>query len=295
MSIPESHKVVEARARRTWQALEEVADHPVVAAWRDKARKAQAPRRVPWVIAATVAFMLVGISGYWVFFQQQPSQLLADRPDAVVTVANGEFKVVSAARGERRQLMLADGSRITLNTSSRIELDYRGKLRLARLLAGEALFEVARDPQRPFIVSAADRQVVALGTAFSVRMEGPALQVTLVEGRVAVGEVVLKPGEQLLASVQRPLVVRTVDVTKAISWQNGWLVLNRDTVREAIKEVGRYTEQQISCSDQRLLDLRVSGTFRTGEIEDFLNALTAIHPVAVERSRSGELQLVWRE
>ncbi|MBL8268828.1 FecR family protein [Steroidobacter sp.] len=293
MNNPKSREVIEARTQRTLQALDEVADHPVVAAWRDKARKTRAPRRTPWAIAATLALML-GVSGYWAF-QQNTAQLLTRSSSAVVMIADNDFKTVTAAHGERRQLLLADGSRVTLNTSSRIELDYRGKLRVARLLAGEAMFEVAKDPQRPFIVTAADRQVVALGTAFNVRLNGPALQVTLVEGSVAVGEVVLKPGEQLIASAQRVPVVRTVDVTSAISWQNGWLVLHRDTVREAIKEVSRYTDKQIVCDDPRLLDLRISGTFRTGEVEGFLNALTAIHPLTVEQARSGELQLVWRE
>ncbi len=294
MNAEISRKESDPRTERTWRALGEVAAHPVVAAWRDQARKARAPQYRWWATAATAVLVVAGAVAYGLL-HDGPAQQHVNQAEEAVTVANGEVKTVSTARGKQRTIMLADGSRITLNTSSRADVDYRGAARRVRLFEGEALFDVAEDPQRPFVVEAADRQVVALGTAFGVRLDGSALQVTLVEGRVAVDKLELEPGQQLLAEARRTPIVRTVDVARATSWRNGWLVLSRDTVREAIKEVSRYTDEQIVCDDPRLMDLRVSGTFRTGEVEGFLNALSEIHPLDVERRRRGEVHLVLRD
>lgn len=288
MNLPELQSS-DARTQRTWQALGEVADHPVVAAWRDQARKKRAPR-MQWALAAAVVMMLTaGVVAYVVIERPAPAS-----GNSVAAVANGEYKTVATARGGRRKVLLADGSRIVLNTLSRVKVDYRGTSRRIELLEGEALFEVAKDPHRPFVVVAADREIKALGTSFGVRLDGPALQVTLVEGRVAVGQLELKPGQQLIEREKQAPFIRKVDVARTLSWQSGWLVLNRDTVRDAIREISRYANERITC-DPRLLDLHVSGTFRTGEIDTFVVALAEIHPLTVEQPSPGVLHLAWRE
>lgn len=294
MNSQDSIKESDPRAERTWRALGEVAGHPIVAAWRDQARKVRTPQRRGWAIAAALVVALAGAWGYGVLHERAPQKQVY-RTEQPITVGDGEIKTVSTARGKQRVILLTDGSQITLNTSSRARVHYSGALRGVQLLEGEALFDVAKDPRRPFVVAAADRQVVALGTAFGVRLDGTAVQVTLVEGSVAVDKVKLSPGQQLIAEARQTPIVRTVDTARATSWRDGWLVLNRDTVREAIKEVSRYTDEEIVCDDPRLMDLHVSGTFRTGEIEGFLNALAEIHPLTVERSRRGALRLVLRD
>ncbi|RZI59604.1 MAG: DUF4880 domain-containing protein [Rubrivivax sp.] len=97
----------------------------------------------------------------------------------------------STGIGEQRSVLLADGSRVTLNTNTRVEVDLTPERRTVRVEGGEALFEVAKDARRPFVVRALDSEVVALGTAFAVRLgepatQGNALAVTLIEGRVSV-------------------------------------------------------------------------------------------------------------
>lgn len=69
----------------------------------------------------------------------------------------------------------------------------------------------------------------------------------------------------------------------------------RDALREAVHEVSRYTRERITYDDPRIAELNVSGTFRTGEVDDFLAALAQIHPIAVERPRSDEAHLIWRD
>jgi transmembrane sensor len=88
--------------------------------------------------------------------------------------------------GEQRSILLADGSRVTLNTASRMEVSFHQNRRVVSLLAGEALFEVARDPARPFDVVVRDSVVRAIGTEFNVELRPRDATVTVVEGRVAV-------------------------------------------------------------------------------------------------------------
>jgi transmembrane sensor len=277
---------------RTWRALGELADHPAVVAWREQARAARATYH-RWTIAASLVLALASAIAYRAPELHEVAPQSA-RTEQTIMVAEGEVRTVSTARGMRRAVKLPDGSTITLNTASRVEIDYSGADRHVNLLEGEAMFDVAKNPQRPFVVAAAGRQVVALGTAFGVRLDGQAMQVTLVEGSVAIGEVQLEPGQQLIAAAMQPPVVRDVDIEQATSWRTGWLVLERETVRDAIREVARYTDEQIICDDPRLMELRVSGAFRIGEVEDFLDALAEIHPITVERPHRGELRLVLR-
>ena len=96
--------------------------------------------------------------------------------------------------GEQRTITLEDGTRVSLNTATRIRVDYDQAARRVWLVKGEALFEVAKRPQWPFIVTVGNREVVAVGTSFVVRRDGEGdMVVTLVEGKVAVSQV---PGSQ---------------------------------------------------------------------------------------------------
>src|SRR4029077_19161785 len=88
--------------------------------------------------------------------------------------------------GERSLLVLADGSKVTLNTASAVHADYTGPERRVTLVRGEAFFDVAKDHTRPFVVSAGSRNVIAVGTAFDVRLQDRRVRVTLVEGKVRV-------------------------------------------------------------------------------------------------------------
>src|SRR5690606_12600450 len=118
------------------------------------------------------------------------------------------------AVGERLAVTLDDGSVLTLNTDSRALVQYGDGIRGVTLEKGQALFEVAKNPELPFVVTAAGRKVTALGTAFDVRVTDDRLAVTLIEGRVAVEPTApssaikerteLAPGDQLIAAASHP-------------------------------------------------------------------------------------------
>jgi transmembrane sensor len=209
--------------------------------------------------------------------------------------------------GERSSITLPDGSTVVLDTISRIEVAFDPKVRLVRLLAGQAWFEIAKNQIRPFVVEAGDRMVTAHGTAFDVRIEeNDRIQVTLVEGRVSVealnvggaGPAILAeredllPGDQLTFTARRPITKHKVDVAKATSWREGRIVFDNDTLASAVAEVNRYSIKKIILADPRLASLRMSGVFIAGHSESFVETVTGNFPIKViSGAPGGELLL----
>lgn len=222
--------------------------------------------------------------------------------------------------GERSTIVLADGTALTLNTNSKAQVDFTAERRGVSLLRGQALFEVAKDVDRPFVVEAAGQRIVALGTAFDVRLDDAAgLQVTLIEGRVAVDEIadkivhgepvaretmtvkpprktILNPGERLIAKADIAPTVLEADIEEITSWRDGRLVFRKKPLPDVIAEMNRYSAQQLVLSeDERLQGMVVSGVFDTGRTSGFVYALETMHPLKAERTSARELTLVWRE
>lgn len=194
-------------------------------------------------------------------------------------------QVYRTAVGERATVTLADGSRLLLNTSSEVKVDFSGRRRGLQLVLGEAWFDVAKDPSRPFVVKAGDHTVTAVGTSFDVRMEKGALRVAVVEGRVALdaldGQRIseVRAGERIdvegRAAVLRPAGPVAGD------WREGRIEFASATLTEAVAEMNRYRRIPIVVTDPKVGRMRVSGVFYTGESSGFLTALPLTHPVSV--------------
>jgi len=208
--------------------------------------------------------------------------------------------------GQRTSITLADGSNVVLNTASRIHVNFDGKVRLVRLLSGQAWFEVAKNQPRPFVVEAGDRIVTAHGTAFDVRLEDhDRVQITLIEGRVSVEAVSaegggpnlpvehedLMPGDQLTVAPTKPAAKRKADMAKATSWREGQIIFDDDTLANAVAEINRYSAKKIVLADERLGSLRMSGVFIAGHNESFLETITANFPIKVMSDSGGQLVL----
>ena len=197
--------------------------------------------------------------------------------------------------GEQKRLVLSDGSRVTLNTNSRVAVEYRDKERRIRLDHGEVLFEVAKNPARPFVVIAGGNKVRALGTTFLVRNEDDAVAVTLIEGRVSVTDegqaqaaTVLRPGQRLSvdARANSPAIDRpALDVLTA--WRRGEVVFEDATLADAIKELNRYSEHPLALADPQLGRLHVSGVFATGNTAEFAAAVARLHDLSVAHEDEG--------
>jgi transmembrane sensor len=201
----------------------------------------------------------------------------------------------STTLGERVVIALADESHMTLNTRTRVKTAFSEKERRVILKEGQALFEVTKDVRRPFIVEAAGREFVALGTAFDVRMDGDRIQVTMVEGSVkvpttrdAAEAVVIKAGDQLTVAQSlphsAPRAIGSEGVGRAISWREGRVIFEETPLSEAVAELNRYSEQKLILENPELGRFRISGTFITGKVQTFVEAATVYFPVEVARS-----------
>lgn len=223
-----------------------------------------------------------------------PRIVLAFAAVLIVAVAIGLYvhlspQRVETALGEQRSVVLADGSLVTLNTSSAIEVQMTKGHRLVKLLAGEALFVVAHDAARPFDVTTGNTTVRAVGTQFNVDHHASDTTVTVVEGRVAVfaeqDKLPLQAGEQLTLAPRsaRQPVVKT-DVATAIAWTQRKLIFEHRQLGEVADEFNRYNRQVIDIQSAELRNQEVTGVFQANDPDSFLTFLSRLPGVAIEKT-----------
>jgi transmembrane sensor len=221
--------------------------------------------------------------------------LLAASTAAVAIVATlrftggGDVRTFTTTIGQLRTEALSDGSVVRLNTNSTLDVRMTRKVRTVHLRGGEAAFDVAKDANRPFVVTVGDGTVTAVGTRFQVRDEGGAAIVTLMEGRVQLARASynetesLEPGQQATVSTGQSGIVRqNVDVQAVIGWMSGRLEFRGARLAQAVAEANRYSARKIRIGDPSISTIEVSGTFRTADIDGVAVALEAAFPVRAE-------------
>lgn len=208
---------------------------------------------------------------------------------------------VTTAIGEQRSTVLPDRSIVELNTQSELRVAYTSKERRVELVRGEAFFEVAADPTRPFIVATEFATARALGTRFSVYRSPSGTVVTVAEGRVLVrhagsagesvagqvsqGEAVeVVPGTQAEAGPGRPVQMRRVDVDRSLAWRSRRLIFEGEPLSNVVREFNRYNSPPLVIVDPQLLDQRISGIFGANDPESLLDFLGKVDHIRVNRS-----------
>lgn len=198
--------------------------------------------------------------------------------------------------GEQRLVVLEDGSRVRLNTDSAVRVAYWGDARRVFLRRGQAFFEVAHDPARPFRVDAGEAEVRALGTRFDVRREAGGVAVTLLDGRVRVeddrGEAAdLEPRQQLRVTDAGLGRVRPA-APEAASWTTGRLVFHDAPLAAAIDEANRYSARKVELvGAPRLAAEPVSGVFDAGDVEAFAAAVAEAYGLRRTAGPAGTIRL----
>jgi transmembrane sensor len=196
---------------------------------------------------------------------------------------------------------MPDGSKVTLNTNSAVRVAISDHERRVQLERGEAFFEVAKDPTRPFVVVAGQQRVIAVGTAFSVRRGTHGIQVAVTEGKVKIEEdgqaarrLVTAGGvdtDSLTAgSVARMdgngvlIEQRGVqELEQELSWRAGFLTFENTTLADAVSEFNRYSTRHIVISDPSIAAIRLTGRFESAKYEAFIRLLEDGFSIRTER------------
>ena len=198
------------------------------------------------------------------------------------------------AMGEVRTLQLADGSRATLASDSRVEVRLSRGERHVALTAGEAIFAVAKDSNRPFVVATNGHRVIAVGTRFSVRRDDQDLRVAVTEGTVRLesesgddgpGPSALLPAGSVALVHGGDVLVRSLplaDVERMLGWRDGLLAFRDTPLAEAAAEFNRYNVRKLAVADAETGGLRIGGSFRWDNEEGFVRLLEQGFPVRAE-------------
>lgn len=206
-----------------------------------------------------------------------------------------------ATQDRTRVLTLDDGTIVHVDVSSDLEVRFSARQRDVVLKHGRAVFDVAHDAARPFVVAAGGERVTAVGTRFQVARSSAEVVVTLAEGIVTVsGEPGgtqrterLLPGDELSINTdEEAWAVRTVDPRIVTSWSVGRLMFREARLGDALQEVNRYAAEKVRLADRSLEDLPVSGNFVAGDSKAVVLALAAVLPLRI--ADDGDELLLYR-
>jgi transmembrane sensor len=278
-------------AAATWREFDGAESAPDFLQMRVEALRELAPRapafRAPlrWLATgvAAIVLLIAGI-GVWEWVTSQ--------------------SVYSTRVGERRVAVLGDGSKVSLDAATTVRVRYTADRRYLELVQGRAKFEVAKDPLRPFSVTAANKVIVATGTEFSVERLQRTVRVVLYEGHVAVlqhdsrrqapqplrlagrrtvpADQGLTPGRELVVpDSSDEASVAPIDPARALSWEAGQLVFVNEPLSSAIERVNRYSNEKLGIADASAGQVRVTGVFTAGDIQAFTEGVMAVLPVRV--------------
>ena len=248
--------------RQTWDEVS-----ALLGALREPARQVREAQRARWRrprlrVWASAAAVLLAV-GLLSLYSPWPDRWRSD---------------YATATGESRNLTLADGSQLQLNTDSAVQIDLRPNERRVTLLRGEAWFEVSADAARPFVIRSGEGWVKVVGTRFSVARQGAQTRVRVAQGKVQVsadGEqtVLLEPGRAVDYQGGRLGAVRDFDAAAEFAWRQRQLVFRQQSLAEVVDELNRYWPGEVLVFGDALRQRKVSGVFEIDKPEAVLKAL----------------------
>jgi transmembrane sensor len=303
LDADERHRAAYERVEATWTLMqsaevraptpEELAlDRYKVELSVDHWRKAQRGRlRLISSLAAVAAVLVLALAGgLWSDARIHPSQ---------------QFRT---QRAEHMEAQLADGSRVRLGAMTTLKVAFEGHQRSVGLNAGEALFQVAHDRRRPFVVHTPLGKFTAVGTAFDVNIESLAVTLTVTEGIVSVAPdpnldavredpaersaIQIHAGQRLRMERDGPrLILALSDDQGGPAWTSGRLEYRNASLRSVIEDVNRYATTPIIMADADLANLQYTGTVQLQSADTWVLGLPVAFPLTVELNNQGQFVL----
>ena len=295
----------EELARDTYDGSLPIADWQQAKNESGARKQASSPR---WRFAVAAAVTIVAFGGGWLWLRQQHAAQL------------GEF-AYQTLPGERHRIELPDGSRVTLDADSALDVGFTLERRSLTLKRGEAFFEVAKNPNRPFVVRAGSTQVTAIGTAFNVRIGDGRTVIAVTEGKVdfvAIPQLAVSPSAGNAAPARvtdtRPRLTAQVaagegvsyledgnlqvlparEAPLAVSWLGGRRQYRNEALRYVLADVDRYTGRAIELGNEAVGELRFTGTLNLSNSDAWLRGLSVALPVVVTEKPDGVLLIEQR-
>ncbi|PAJ76139.1 hypothetical protein CJF42_01270 [Pseudoalteromonas sp. NBT06-2] len=255
-------------------------------------RKAK-PKHVT-AIAMVASFAIIMLSSA-IFMFDYISLPFLNSNQTIAQVKDYQTKV-----GEQISFSLSDGTSIRLNTNSQVHVAFTDKHRQISLLKGEARFDVTKDKNRPFTVSIGEKSFTALGTIFNVQKNNSSdSELVVTEGKVLISDTktitkrlgnivnsfktlehhklagaVVNSGEKSIVTSKTKISKISLDqIQKELSWQQGMLIFDATPLVTALNEVSRYNDIHFEFSDKGLSELKISGYFKSGDIDTLLQSL----------------------
>jgi transmembrane sensor len=271
------HAAAYARLAATWQALDRVQvlqsapDNPIRPDYLSERRRPRPIARTARRIAIAAAVLIAaGALSMWHI-----------SPDTAI---------YETTRGGFQRIVLKDHSAIELNTDTKLRVELNSSIRKVELIRGEASFEVAHEPNRPFVVAAGRTGVLAVGTRFNVLKLDNSVEVTVDEGRVLIGSPEELEHTRRLEPNLAPLVVAGETaisgsdgvklkslpkdaVARKLAWQDQMLAFDGDALSEVIAQFNRYNDRQLVIVDPSVAAMKVGGYFRQTNLDEFVNVL----------------------
>ncbi|MEM9617504.1 MAG: FecR domain-containing protein [Pseudomonadota bacterium] len=199
----------------------------------------------------------------------------------------------ATSTAETRDITLADGSVVTLGARSAAEVTYEDDRRRVALLNGQAFFDVARDPERPFVIAAGGADIKVIGTSFDVTLIRNETRVGVVEGVVSVSAhdaaaARLTAGQALTVTDNGVIgEVRLADLETLTAWRDGRLVYKNAPLGDVIAGINRYAARPVALSPDVDDALTITGAFRADEAEAVIRTVAAAHDLSVDPNIDG--------
>lgn len=273
------------RLRETWRDLDALAEISIGHAPPEPSMLGGRTAMIGGLALAAAAL----VAAVFIGLQIRP----VEAPPATLAQAALPIDLYTTEIGAQERIDLPDGSAITLNTASQVEVRYSAAERGVRLLEGEAFFDVAHDPARPFRVYAREGVAAAVGTAFSVRLQADGVELVVSDGKVSFAEAseVAQPVAYVAAGQtasfrDRVNIIETIEaqeVDRKLSWTRGRLVFAGEPLSQVVADISRYTDVSIAFANADVANLPVGGYFDVGEVDRLLEALETSFALRVER------------